>query len=247
MSNGGGELAARVAFFFIGCMLLFFSFLILPFVLYFHDRRQEKRRAEMQFQSRKLGLLFREAPNKALLAEHRFLMHIDTGSDRYVHNVMMGDFDGRPVKVFDFHYKTPGVWWWSPSWHRHCYYSFLILNVERMFPELIINAEKRGIFSRIAEAFGHGDIDFESREFSKRFDVRCENKKFAYDFCNAQMIDYLLNQPTIPIEVERNVIAIGFQSVIPVTQIETHLDHLLKIRTLMPNYLFDKKPKLQTS
>ena len=246
MSNGGGELAGRVAFFFIGVMLLLFSFLILPFVLYFHERRREKRRNEMHFQSQKLGLIFCEEPNPGIVAAHGFLMHMDTGSDRYAHNVMMGEFDGSSVRVFDFHYKMPGVWWWSPSWHNHCYYSFLILDMERSFPELIINAEKKGIFSRIADAFGHGDIDFESREFSERFDVRCKNKKFAYDFCNAQMIDYLLNQPTIPIELEKDVLAIGFRSVIPVTQIEPHLDHLLKIRTLMPDYLFDKKTVLQT-
>ena len=59
------------------------------------------------------------------------------------------------------------------------------------------------------------------------------------------MIDYLLNQPTIPIELEKDVLAIGFQSVIPVTQIESHLDHLLEIRMLMPDFLFDKKPKRQ--
>ena len=34
--------------------------------------------------------------------------------------------------------------------------------------------------------------------------VRSKDKKFAYDFCNAQMIDYLLDQPVIPIEVEKN-------------------------------------------
>ena len=38
MSNGGGELAARVAVFFIGVMLLTISFLILPFGLYVHDQ-----------------------------------------------------------------------------------------------------------------------------------------------------------------------------------------------------------------
>lgn len=68
--------------------------------------------------------------------------------------------------------------------------------------------------------------------------VRSKDKKFAYDFCNAQMIDYLLDQPVIPIEVEKNSLAIGFDDQHSIEKIELHLDHLLRIRTLMPNYLF---------
>ena len=40
--------------------------------------------------------------------------------------------------------------------------------------------------------FGYQDIKFESAEFSKTFCVRSPDKKFAYDVCNAKMMEYLL-------------------------------------------------------
>ncbi len=91
----------------------------------------------------------------------------------------------------------------------------------------------------ISDAFGGGDIDFESHEFSERYEVRSKNKKFAYDFCNAQMIDYLLGRPARFIEVEKDVLAMGSDSQHNAERLEAHLGHLLKIRSLMPNYLFN--------
>ena len=123
----------------------------------------------------------------------------------------------------------------------HNYVSYVCLNIEKPFPSLAIGAENKGILDKVVEAIGGSkDIDFESHEFSERYDVRCKDKKFAYDFCNAQMIDYLLDQPLIPIAISKNTIHIGFRTVIPVGQIKRHIDHAQKIRTLMPDYLFAK-------
>jgi hypothetical protein len=94
-------------------------------------------------------------------------------------NVLSGDYEGHPVTLFDFHYATRGVWWWAPSWKIHNYASFVILHLNKEFPELTIGAEGRGLFKMISDAFGGGDIDFESHEFSERYEVRSKNKKFA--------------------------------------------------------------------
>jgi hypothetical protein len=53
------------------------------------------------------------------------------------------------------------------------------------------------------------------------------------------MIDYLLDQPTVAIEVEGNALAIGFGYQYRVEDAKPHLGHLIQIRSLMPNYLFD--------
>ena len=86
---------------------------------------------------------------------------------------------------------------------------------------------------------GFDDIDFESHEFSKKFVVRSKDKKFAYDFCNAQMIDYLLGHPDINIEVDQNSLALGFGSCLKVEEIEPHLKQLIRIRSLIPGYVFE--------
>jgi hypothetical protein len=75
-------------------------------------------------------------------------------------------------------------------------------------------------------------------EFSKRYQVKSDDKKFAYDFCNAQMIDCLLRQQDLIIEVESNVLAITFEGRLALDAIIPGYERLLLIRSLMPQYPF---------
>jgi hypothetical protein len=104
------------------------------------------------------------------------------------------------------------------------------------FPELVI--DKEGFFSKVAQALGYDDIDFESHEFSRKFRVRSSDKKFAYDVCNGQMIEYLLSNIDLSIEIEGEVMAISFRSRLSPEYIEPNLNRLVRVRSLMPDYLF---------
>ncbi len=74
--------------------------------------------------------------------------------------------------------------------------TILMLIVKEAFPKLTIAPESFGL--KIAEAFGvANDIKFESAEFSRKFSVRSADKKFAYDVCNQQMMEYLLLNPDL--------------------------------------------------
>ena len=86
--------------------------------------------------------------------------------------------------------------------------------------------------------FGYGDINFESAEFSKAFNVRSPDKKFAYDVCNAQMMEYLLANRDLSIEIENDALALAFASRLSVEEIEASLQRLIEIRSRLPEYLF---------
>jgi hypothetical protein len=241
LGGNSAEAGVKVLFFFFGVCLLIISLFLLPFVIEAHKARQQRQRDAMALKASDLGLHF---DGKSDLHTAKKYLHLDQlhdlhGSDEYALNVISGDFQGHPVTLFDFHYATRGVWWWAPSWTIHNYASFVILNLNKDFPELTIGTEGGGLFKMISDAFGGGDIDFESHEFSERYEVRSKNKKFAYDFCNARMIDYLLERPASFIEVEHDTLAMGFDSQHNAERVETGLSHLLKIRSLMPNYLFN--------
>ena len=81
--------------------------------------------------------------------------------------------------------------------------------------------------------------EFESAEFSKAFNVRSPDKKFAYDVCNARMIEYLLSNSDLTIEIEDDVLAISFDRRLAPENIESNLDRLMTLRSLMPDYLFE--------
>ena len=221
--------------------ILVAGLIALPFVIAAHKERRKKQAAAMSATARELGLEFSESANSRLagMVRHLDSLDVEKGRDRYALNVVQGSFDGHPVAVFDYHYATSGDWWWPPDWIIHNYLSIILVDLEREFPELIIGPEGGGLFKRIAEALGGGDIDFESHEFSEQFDVRSNDKKFAYDFCNARMIEYLLENRGTSLEVDKSSLAMGYKDMHDVSRIKRRLASLVEIRSRMPNYLFE--------
>ena len=190
-----------------------------------------KRREAMAAVAAKLGMRFMPHKDRGMARRYRFLNKLRQGSGRYAFNVLSGGYQGHEVLLFDYHYKTGS----GKNTHHH-YLSFFIMQLPISFPELIIVPE--GIFSKIAQAVGYDDIDFESHEFSRKFCVRSKNKKFAYDVCNARMIDYLLSNTDLSIEIEEKALAISFNSRLAPDKIEPNLNRLVTVRSLLPDYLF---------
>jgi hypothetical protein len=190
-----------------------------------------KRREAMRALAAKLGLRFEPGKNRHLAREYKFLDKLRRGSNRYAYNILSGSYRENNVILFDYHYQTG-----SGKDTHHYHISFFMLHLPVSFPELVIGRE--GFFSKVAQAIGYDDIDFESHEFSRKFCVRSKDKKFAYDVCNARMIEYLLANADLNIEIEDGSLAISFDRRLSPESIEPNLNRLLEIRSLMPKYLF---------
>lgn len=198
----------------------------------------KKRREEMLLLATRLGLTFSPGNDSWLADQFNFLDKLAQGSNRYAYNLLRGPFQGHEVLVFDYHYETHSTDSKGRRQTHHHYFSCFILTLPQMFPELTIAPE--GMFSKIAQAFGYEDIDFESAEFSRTFCVRSKDKKFAYDVCHAQMMEYLLANRDLNLEIERNALALVFGRCLDVPGIEANLQRLVQIRSLLPEYLFTK-------
>jgi hypothetical protein len=190
-----------------------------------------KRREAMRALAAKLGLRFEPGKDRYLAKRYKFLDKLRRGSNRYAYNILSGKYQGHELTVFDYHYQTGS----GKNTHHH-HFSFFVLHLLASFPELVIGPEH--IFSKIAQAVGYDDIDFESHEFSRKFCVRSGDKKFAYDVCNARMIEYLLSNSDLSIEIEGSSLAISFNRRLAPDRIEPNLNRLIEIRSLMPEYLF---------
>jgi hypothetical protein len=191
----------------------------------------KKRREAMASIAGRLGLMFNPDKDHGIANRYNFLNKLHHGDSRYAFNIISGKYKDNDILTFDYHYKTG-----SGKNTQHHYFSFFILLLPVWFPELII--VKEDIISKIGQSLGYEDIDFESYEFSKKFCVRSKDKKFAYDFCNAKMIEYLLANDDLCIEVENNALSISFNRRLAPENIESSLDRLVDIRSLMPDYLF---------
>ena len=199
--------------------------------------QEKKRREALQAVARQLGFSFSPDKDHSFADQYGFLNHMDDGSNRYASNIMQGTAnDGSPCSIFDYHYETYSTDSKGRRTTDHHHLSIFSLILPKSFPELEIKPE--GLFSKLGQALGFDDIDFESVEFSKRYQVKSDDKKFAYDFCNARMIDCLLGQQDLIIEVESNVLAITFEGRLALDSIIPSYERLLQIRSLMPQYLF---------
>ena len=197
----------------------------------------EKRREGLIDLARRLNLTFSAEPDYGIADRYEFLKQLAQGDNRYAFNVCAGAFQGYDVLAFDYHYETTTHDKNGTHTHHH-YFSFFILVLPGFFPTLTVRREN--FLTRIAEVFGYQDIRFESAEFSKAFCVRSADKKFAYDFCNPQMMEYLLANRDVSIEIENQALALAFDSCLSPAQFESNLNRLVRLRALMPEYLFSQ-------
>ncbi len=196
-----------------------------------------KRREAFAALGQRLGLAFSPDRNRDIAQRFAFLDKLAQGSNRYAFNVLSGTFRNHQVLAFDYHYETHSTDSKGDRQTHHHHLSCLLLMLEKSFPELNISPE--GFFSKIAQGLGYEDIDFESHEFSRTFCVRSKDKKFAYDFCHARLMEYLLRNRDLSIEVEGPVLAIAFSGRLDPSFVERNLTRLVELRSFMPKYLFD--------
>jgi hypothetical protein len=198
----------------------------------------KKRREAMLSLAAGLGLRFDPGKDRVLPKKYQFLDKLRVGDNRYAFNILSGKYKDHDVMAFDYHYETHSTDSKGNHETQHHYFSFFLLLMRVGFAELTIARE--GFFSKVAQALGYDDIDFESHEFSRKFCVRSKDKKFAYDVCNARMIEYLLANDDLTIEIEGPALGISFASRLSPEQIERNLNRLIAVRGLMPDYLFSR-------
>lgn len=217
--------------------LLFVAvFLIAAGAVIYGAIQARKRREGLLALAQRLNLTFDPGKDQAIAGRFGFLNRLTQGENRYATNVLSGDFQKHQILALDYHYETHSTDSKGNRTTQHHWFSFFILTLPSVFPELTIRRE--GFFTRIAEVFGYQDINFESAEFSKTFNVRSPDKKFAYDVCNAQMMEYLLANPDLSLEIENSALAMAFDSRLSPEQIEFNLQRLVEIRSRLPAYLF---------
>lgn len=196
---------------------------------------QRKRREGLFLLAQRLGLAFRAGRDRTIPGRFGFLKQLSQGDDRYATNVLSGYYQHNQILAFDYHFATYHTDKNGTHKDDH-WFSFFILTMPAKFPDLTIRREN--FFTKVAEVFGYQDIEFESAEFSKAFNVRSPDKKFAYDVCNAQMMEYLLGNRDLSVEIENEVIALAFKNRLAVGQFEFNLQRLVEIRSHLPEYLF---------
>jgi len=109
----------------------------------------------------------------------------NSGHTRAASNVMAGRIDGRDAILCDYQYTTGS----GKNQSTH-YFQAVLLAMPILAARMHMRRES--IFDKVASWVGHDDINFESAEFSRRYHLKCDDRKFAYDLFHARLIEYLL-------------------------------------------------------
>jgi hypothetical protein len=175
-------------------ILVIAGFLTIVSIQYLLDR---KRRDEMSRIAAQLGLTY--YPDKSEV--YYDLTLFTKGHSQTISNTMSGSKNGCHVAMFDYTYTTGSGK--NKRVHQH---SVCLLSISQCLKKLLIRPEN--ILDKLAGAIGFDDIDFESMEFSHRFYVKSDDKKFAYAIIHPQMMSFLLSRASPPL-IEKNGAHIG--------------------------------------
>lgn len=217
-------------------LLILFAAIVLGAIGATQRRKQEDQRSlQLKNLSARLGFEnFDARPNREFVSAWGFLHCLAQGENRYAFNILEGTYHDQKLFVFDYHFQTG-----SGKNQDDRYYTILMLIVPEAFSKILI--QPQDMLGRIEGVFDAENIKFESAEFSRRYQVHCPDKKFAYDVCNPQMMEYLLANPGLAIEIQGPVISLAFTPQMPVSDIEPNLQRIAQIRALLPQYLFSKQ------
>ena len=166
---------------------------VIGFLIWLQFHLAAKRREAFLLTATKLGLTYaRDDPfNTVDLPFDLF----NRGDGRGVENVMHGTAAGMPVRMFDYWYyeqSTDSKGNTSRSYHR---FSCAMAWFDADCPHLALGRE--GFFSRLADKLGFRDIEFESEEFNRAWQVKSEDRRFASAFVDARMMEWLLAEGAI--------------------------------------------------
>lgn len=158
-------------------------------------RAEAKRRAAMAVLAERLGFEYHASDPFGLHLRYGFFEPLAKGENRYAYNILSGNRPPLGVLAFDFHYETHST---DSKGRRHTHHHHAThLVVDHPYDLGRLSVRPETLFDKVADAVGFDDIDFESAEFSKRYWVKAQDKKLAYDLLNPQAIEFLLKQPKV--------------------------------------------------
>ena len=161
-----------------------------------------RRRQALEAVAVRLGLRFDPRSDPSV---HRRFAHsvFDRGRSRKAYNNILGVLNvaGHAVRVHMADYRYVTGHGKQRRTHRLGFAAFELPFVGT--PDLLIRREHLG--DKLLAGLGFDDIDFESEEFSRRFLVKSQDQRYAYDVIHPGMMEFLLSEPTPQVEVVRDV------------------------------------------
>lgn len=141
-----------------------------------------------------------------------------------------GTHDGSSMRVFQHQSRTRN----KDSETVHTF-TICVAEAPVSAPKLTIVRETFG--HKLVDALGAEDIDFESDEFSKKFWVKCKDRKFAYDVLHPRAMEFLLHAPRAGWEWQGNRLVLVVSGAFKPERVTPLMNNAAKFLALVPRHL----------
>ncbi len=151
---------------------------------------KKKRRDELAQFASQYQLTYSKEDPFGLLDQYPFQLFAK-GDGRGCENVLAGAWQGLMVKEADYWYydeSTDSKGQRSKTYHR---FSSIVVDLALSAP--YVTVMKENLLTLAADHLGLKDIDFESEQFNRAFNVKCPDKEFAFKLIDARMEQFLLD------------------------------------------------------
>jgi len=149
---------------------------------------KKKRRQELALAAQQFGLQYAPVDTFNCLALPFGLL--SRGDGRGTENVLWGAWQGMDLREFDYWYYDRTTDSKGQTSKTYYHFSCVVTEIPLTAPDLSVT--KENIFTRFADHVGLRDIEFESEDFNREFNVKSRDKKFASDVIDARMMQWLL-------------------------------------------------------
>ena len=159
------------------------------------------------------------------------------GDNRKVADVLEGDWHGRPFLAFTYTYETSSTdskGDRSTTTHR---FGVVVLQLPAWLPTLEVTPES--FLDRAAGAVGLGnDLEMESEDFNRAFQVRASDAKFASDVLPPRAMERLLAAPRSAWRIEGLSVLTWDDSPFEPEEIERRLADLEAVVSAIPAFVW---------
>ncbi len=157
------------------------------------------------------------------------------GSNRYAYNQLSGQWNGRAVLCFDYHYQTTSTDSKGRRKTHHHHFSAVILDHGLPLRPLFIRPE--GLLDKFGAFFGLDDINFELDAFNRTFHVKCADRAFAFDVIHQATMDFMLAAPRFTLDFETHGVCIYKGGMFGPAEFEAAIGLAEGILDRLPDYL----------
>lgn len=150
---------------------------------------KKKRREGFAAFASKYGFVYTRQEPPGLLAYDFPLFH--KGDGRGAENGIVGTWKDMAFKAADYWYYTETTDSNGNRSKSYSRFSVAVTELDAWLPDLAVYREN--VFTSLADKLGLKDIDFESEEFNRAFQVKSKNRKFAFELIDPRMMKWLLS------------------------------------------------------